>query len=269
MTGSPAGRNPVVVELGPAQFAFDPSQALDLRGLWLHGVDMSPGPGSGAGQPQPVGRGLEGLILTCGPDHIRQPCQLDGVSWPLHGSLSGCGAEDVQLSHAKPDRAVLEARVPVVAANGGRALLRRKYVLRLGPGYVRISVRDRLSAESGSDIRPMVMYHLNIDRRWTGLGTSLNETRIPSGDHRHCRPAPPALRLSGLQGPACQLSVVQCRATLPWFQSWGNDRMFCLEPASHPLVPRAHLTELGSLKTLLPDQVSETSISLQFSLRDR
>lgn len=253
---------------------FDRLSALDIAAFVVDGVDLSPGAAIPSDGDPRIDRALQGFLFTCGPDHIRHPEPIDGseagARYPLHGSLAGT---PVKHTHMSADATLCIATVEINLADGGHALLERRW--QVDADRHQVMLEDRLTNTGARAFPPMMMYHLNIAGRLAG-----NETRIVSpsfaegardwrfgeGESAHfCIPAHMGadgwseVALSPLAGLGGRRLTVRFRAdTLPFLQMWRCQRgaadVVSIEPASHRLAKRPELHAAGELTLLEPGQ---------------
>ncbi len=252
----------VQVAVAGVVFGFDRSQALDLRHLWIDGADLAPGPRPETGPDPVVDRALQGLIFTCGPDHIRQPCRVASVDWPLHGSLIRQPSSRPIL-HTWTCGATAVATVLISSPAGFRATVFRRYTIRDRQGP-EIFIEDLVCNHGPGPMMPMLMYHLNFRSDLLAEATVLNGRRLasPAVEAWRCGPAPPVVRLGPLAEFDACVSIVPGRGSLPWLQFWQRPDILAIEPVSHQLRPRTELEQRHA-------RVLNPSEEIRFSLRIR
>ncbi len=270
---------------GPKLF-LDETSVLDIGGCLIGGVDIAPGRAiPDDGDPR-IDHSLEGFLFTCGPDHIRHPEPIEGredsKKFPLHGSYSSHPAE-ILFWDARGDDAECRARVPVLLADGGTALLERHWRIDGGSGEVCLS--DRVTNTRRTAFARVHMYHMNVGA-WLfdekvrlsgamleGGGFAWNFGDDPGGVF--CVPAKtedgdwaevalgPIAAIGGLT-----LKVKFRTDTLPYLQMWRNQKepahVLGIEPVSHRLASRQDLVESGEIEWLKPGETAEYGLRFCF-----
>lgn len=265
---------------GP-RIALDPASVLDLRGVWAGGANWAPGLEIvDDGDPR-IWHSLQGFLFTAGPEHFRHPEPLpsgDG-RYPLHGSLAGHPARNIQLDQGL---SACSADVPVSLADGGRATLYRRWEIG-SDGMVCLS--DRLVNTGDQAFAPMLLYHMNIGGRLLDRGTRLAGDMLDGGgfpwDFRDdpggvfCVAA--AAQADGFArislGPVSAagdltLEVAFDSASLPYLQIWRCRRegvnVLGIEPCSHRWEKRAMLEAAGEMPLLLPGETRHYALRFRF-----
>lgn len=264
---------------------FDRSSALDIAAFVVDGFDLSPGAAIPSDGDPRIDRALQGFLFTCGPEHIRHPEPIDGSTedahYPLHGSLAGT---PVKHTHMSADATLCIATVEVNLADGGHALLERRWHVDVDRHEVMLE--DRLTNTGARAFPPMMMYHLNIAGRLVSEDTriispSLAEGergwRFGEGESAHfCIPAKVGVdgwsevALSPLAGIGGKRLIVRFRAdTLPYLQMWRCQRgaadVISIEPVSHRLAKRPELGAAGELTLLAPGLTQTYALSFAVS----
>ena len=270
---------------GPRLF-LDESSVLDIGSCFVGDVDLAPGRAIPDDGDSPIDHSLEGLLFTCGPDHIRHPEPIpgrkDGKKYPLHGSFSSHPAElvfwDVQEGGAE-----CRATVPVMLADGGKALLERHW--RMDGETGETCLTDKVTNTGPKPFPPLHMYHMNIgawlfdgDVRLTGLmlengGMPWNFGEDPGGVF--CVPAgrEDAAWAEVTLGPIAAIGGASLQVrfrtdTLPYLQVWRNQQapahVLGIEPVSHRWVSRQELAEKGELSMLKPGESVEYGLRFSF-----
>lgn len=260
---------------------FDRSSALDIAAFVVDGVDLSPGAAIPSDGDPRIDRALQGFFFTCGPEHIRHPELIaggeEGARYPLHGSLAGT---PVMHTHMSADATLCIATVEVNLADGGHALLERRW--HVDADRHEVMLEDRLTNTGAGAFPPMMMYHLNIAGRLVGDDTRIISPSFPEGERgwrigegesaHFCIPAKVGadgwseVALSPLAGVGGKRLTVRFRAdTLPYLQMWRCQRgmadVISIEPASHRLAKRPELDAAGELKLLEPGQTQTYALA--------
>ncbi|OCP17573.1 MULTISPECIES: DUF4432 family protein [unclassified Ensifer] len=264
---------------------FDRSSALDIAAFVVDGVDFSPGTAIPSDGDQRIDRALAGFLFTCGPEHIRHPEPIagggEGARYPLHGSLAGT---PVKHTHMSADSTLCIATVEINLADGGHALLERRW--HVDADRHEVMLEDRLTNTGADAFPPMMMYHLNIAGRLVGDDTRITSRsfaegergwRFSEGESAHfCIPADVGadgwseVTLSPLVGAGGKRLTVRFRAdTLPYLQMWrcqrGTADVISIEPASHRLAKRPELAGAGELQLLEPGQTRTYALAFGVS----
>ncbi|MCM2294173.1 DUF4432 family protein [Allorhizobium sp. BGMRC 0089] len=262
------------------RLVLDPSSMLDLRGVFVDGVDLSPHRAIPDDGDRRIDHSLEGFLFTCGPDHIRHPAPIPGghgARYPLHGSFSGHAAKVISSS---PDEC--SAVIDVRHADGGLSRLERRWSLDR-QGVVRLC--DRL-INCGEDAFPaFYMYHMNIAARLFDDHVQLEGAMLDKGGFGwrfgaepggvFCVPAGPeedgfaSIRLGPIAAIGGKTLLVRFdTATLPHLQIWRNQKapadVLGIEPVSHRWVDRPDLEAAGEFLPLQPGEAREFSLSFAF-----
>nr|CAD6411613.1 hypothetical protein REQ54_00899 [Rhizobium sp. Q54] len=271
---------------GPRLF-LDEGSVLDVGSCLVGAVDLAPGRAiPDDGDPR-IDHSLQGFLFTCGPDHIRHPEPIsgrkDGKKYPLHGSFSSHPAE-ILFWDAQEGDAECRARVPVVLADGGKALLERHWRIDGKSGEVCLS--DRLTNTGTSPFPPVQMYHMNIgawlfDGEVRLTGQMLENGSLPwnFGEDPGGVFCVPAARQGEAWAEVClgpiaaigglTLKVKFRTDTLPWLQVWRNQEapahVLGIEPVSHRWVNREELAERGEMKPLKPGKSIEYGLRFCFA----
>jgi hypothetical protein len=269
-----AGRGPRLV--------LDEASVLDIAGCFVNEIDVAPGRAiPDDGDPR-IDHSLEGFLFTCGPDHIRHPDVIGGYRYPLHGSFSAHPAEIV-FWDVQDDDAECRARVPVLAADGGKALLERHWRIDNATGEV--CLHDRVTNTGDRPMARVHMYHMNIgawlfDDAVHLSGKMLEGGRMPwnfgpEPGSVFCVPASEAEEVWAevALGPIAALGGVTLRVrfrtdTLPYLQIWRNQKdpahVLGIEPVSHRLASRTELTDSGELGWLQPGESADYALRFAF-----
>ncbi len=260
---------------------LDESSVLDIRGLIVKGVDLSPGRAiPDDGDPR-IDHSLEGFLFTCGPDHIRHPEPIAGSvgRYPLHGSFSSHPAHII----SKTDQDCV-AEIAVTHADGGQSLLTRHWRLDAETGVVTLS--DRVTNTGSTAFPVMLMYHMNIAAKLFDDAVRLEGDMLEGGGFGwrfgpepggvFCVPATAGadgwaqMRLGPLAAiGGLTLTVRFDTATLPHLQIWRNQQapahVLGIEPVSHRWVGRSELADAGELDMLAPGESRHYGLSFSFS----
>ncbi len=269
-----AGRGP--------RLMLDETSVLDVGSCLVDGVDLAPGTAvPDDGDPR-ISHSVQGFMFTCGPDHIRHPEPIDGHAermYPLHGSFSASPA-DVTLFECGELEARAEARITVHLADGGTALLMRRWRIDAETGEV--FLEDLLTNAGSSVFAPMLMYHMNLGARLFDDAVALSgdmfnpqSIKWTFGDedgHVFCVPAGQGdaeVRLGPIAPIGGKtLAVSFNTATLPYLQMWRNQlfpaNVLGIEPASHDWRSRATLGQEGALQTLQPGESRSYGLRFRF-----
>ncbi|WP_425356379.1 DUF4432 family protein [Xaviernesmea rhizosphaerae] len=260
--------------------AFDRGSALDLGPARLDGIDLAPGLAIPSDGDPRIDHALQGLLFTCGPDHIRHPEPVEGRSagdsgarYPLHGSLSATPVTAPQRTQAADGTLHLSGMAEIALADGGLARLHRRW--QLAPDGT-LSLSDSLENAGSAGFAPMMMYHINLGAQLFGpqtrvAGAMLEEGGLGwhfgAGESSHvCLPAASgaqdgwaSVRLGPLPGAGgAWLQLDFALEGLPFLQMWrrqsGVANVFALEPASHRIARRPVLREAGELVDLAPGE---------------
>lgn len=269
--------DPLWIDLpGPARLGFDPGQALDLRHVLIEDQDLAPLRDAPPLDDPIVARALQGLMFTCGPDHIRQSCQTrdaEGrvIHWPLHGNLVRTAAQKVAVKKGAGNTDV-RASIDLTGAHGGRIRILRHYHIRHDP--LAIVLSDQVINLGGEPFHPMMMYHINIPGRFLSKtsavvsGTGSLAIGLPEGTRKTCEAWDGRAHLALTNAPIAGLTLGADTGTLPLLQTWqhseANRRILSIEPVSHPLEDRTRLLHSGALLPLLAGGSLNYTVSFVF-----
>ncbi|MBB4006192.1 DUF4432 family protein [Allorhizobium taibaishanense] len=260
---------------------LDPTSVLDIKTLFVNGVDLSPHlaiPDDGDAR---ISASLEGFLFTCGPDHIRHPEPFDdgsGRKYPLHGSLSSHPAKIIAA-----DDTECRAEIAVTHADGGASRLDRHWRLDEATGTVYLS--DRVTNTGISAFPVFLMYHMNIAAKLFDDAVKLEGAMFEGGGFGwrfgpepgsvFCVPAAaeadgwaqmrlgPIAAIGGLT-----LTVRFDTASLPHLQMWRNQQnpahVLGIEPVSHRWVSRHELGDAGEWIMLEPGESRDYGLSFRF-----
>ncbi|MCO6185609.1 DUF4432 family protein [Rhizobium sp. L1K21] len=267
---------------GP-KLMLDETSVFDIGACFVHGVDIAPGPAVPDDGDARIRHSVQGFLFTCGPDHIRHPEPIKGQNdekYPLHGSFSASPAH-VTLFELGDQMSQAEAEVLVTLAAGGRALLKRRWVIDGDSGVVALS--DELSNIGAAPFAPMWMYHMNIgakhfDEKVKLSGAMFEPSEMDwtfgAGDgHVFCVPAGKGQARLSL-GPMAAvknttLHVGFDTAELPYLQMWRNQKrpahVLGIEPVSHDWKSRGELAEDGAMGQLQPGEMRRYGLQFSFS----
>lgn len=267
---------------GP-KLMLDETSVLDIGACFINGVDITPGPAVPDDGDARISHSVQGFMFTCGPDHIRHPELIEGqkaLRYPLHGSFAASAAK-VTMFEIGTLSSRAEAEVPVLLANGGSALLKRRWEIDGESGEV--SLNDTLVNSGDAPFAPMIMYHMNIGARHFDDAVKLSgamfdppETGWEFGDGDglvFCVPAGEGLAQMAL-GPIAAaggttLTVSFETEELPYLQMWRNQKrpahVLGIEPATHDWKPRTELARDGAMLTLEPGETRHFGLKFQFS----
>lgn len=266
---------------GP-RLVLDTTSVFDIGSCWVDGVDVSPGRAiPDDGDPR-IDHSLQGFLFTCGPDHIRHPfVDRDGLRFPLHGSASGHGAQDVCVETEGADL-IARARVPLTLVGGHLAELHREWRIRAQSGEVILS--DLLTNTGETAFPCFLMYHMNLGAEHFDADTRLEGAMLEGGGFPwrfgsrdgglFCLPAgldgTAEVRLGPIPALGGKILRVGFRTdTLPHLQVWHNQRaparVVGIEPVSHRLADRKALAEAGELEILAPGESRSFGLSFSFA----
>nr|WP_289851963.1 DUF4432 family protein [Rhizobium sp. SSA_523] len=264
---------------------LDEKSVLDIGACLVDATDVAPGRAiPDDGDPR-IDHSLEGFLFTCGPDHIRHPVPVGGNAgkrFPLHGSFSGNKA-DILFWDAQGEDAECTARIAVTTAEGGEALLERRY--RISGETGEVCLTDRVTNVGSLPFAKVHMYHMNLGAwlfdshvRLTGRmleGGSLawNFGEEPGGVF--CVPARSQSEdwAEVALGPIASLGGVTLKVkfktdTLPYLQVWRNQKapahVLGIEPVSHRLASREELSASGELHVLAPGESVDYALRFAF-----
>lgn len=272
-----AGKSPCVF--------LDETSVLDIGPCIVDGVNIAPERAiPDDGDPR-IDHSLEGFLFTCGPDHIRHPQPIvgdaTGRKYPLHGSFSSHPAEITHWSLVDGN-AEAAARVPVVLADGGSALLERMW--RIDGASGEVSLEDRVTNTSDHPRPTFLMYHMNVAAKLFDDPVQLQSTSFENGGFGwrfgeepgsvFCVPAQAEKGWASLTlGPIASIGSRSLKVsfrtdTLPYLQVWRNQKapanVLGIEPVSHRWVDRAELEEAGEFNVLQPGE--SRTYGLRFSI---
>lgn len=265
-----------------------PQSVLDVGSAVFHGVDLSPGSAVPTDGDPRIDKALPGFLFTCGPDHIRHPVPIEGVSdgrrYPLHGSLSSNPAQDILIEEDEGE-VICEARVAVSLAQGGSAELARRWRADRRVGH--ITLDDVISNTGDTPWPRFAMYHINFGTGLFDENTRLTGAMLPGGSQPwrfgegdtqiFCVPAAETAEHGWAEivvGPIAALdgrSVhIRFRTdSLPYLQVWRNQSpgsaVLGIEPVSHRFAPRDELIAAGDAPDFTPGE--SASYGLAFEVR--
>ncbi|MDI7863751.1 aldose 1-epimerase family protein [Rhizobiaceae bacterium n13] len=271
---------------GP-RLTLDPGSVLDIGACIVDGVDLSPHRAiPDDGDPR-IDHSLEGFLFTCGPDHIRHPEPIEGAAdgrkYPLHGSFSSHPAKVLLTTTDDNGDAVCEAEVAVQLAQGGTALLSRRWRIDAATGVVHLN--DRVTNTGTAAFPAFLMYHMNIGARHFDDGVRLAGAMLEGGGFPwafgegdggvFCVLAERAgeewatITLGPIAAIGGRSLKVSFRTdTLPHLQIWRNQKapahVFGIEPVSHRWVSRAELGAGGEFTMLKPRESRDYALSFTF-----
>ncbi|OLP61271.1 DUF4432 domain-containing protein [Xaviernesmea oryzae] len=264
--------------------AFDQASALDLGSVILGGVELAPGKAIPSDGDPRIDHALQGLLFTCGPDHIRHPEPVEGgrgAFYPLHGSLAATPVADLSVSEQADGAFVLEGHMDIALADGGAARLHRRWHF-AADGT--LALGDRLLNIGAEPFAPMMMYHVNLGGALLGEETRIEGAmledgafpwRFGEGESSHvCLPAHASSEqgwasvrlgpLPGLGGAVLQLDFAV--DGLAYLQMWrcqrGAANVFALEPVSHRIAKRPVLQDAGEMPMLAPGEAKDFALRL-------
>lgn len=272
--------------LGP-RLMLDEGSVLDIASCFVNDIDVAPGRAiPDDGDPR-IDHSLEGFLFTCGPDHIRHPVPIAGDAaggkYPLHGSFSSHPAEIVFWDNIEGDDAEAQARVSVATAEGGSALLERRWRIDRGTGEV--CLQDRVTNVGATAFARVHMYHMNIGAWLFDDGVKLFGATIESGQLPwNFGPEPGGVfcvkaAVEGEEwaevalGPIAALSGLTLKArfrtdSLPYLQVWRNQKdpahVLGIEPVSHRLASREELLRTGEMRMLEPGESADYALRFAF-----
>lgn len=265
---------------GP-RLVLDTTSVFDIGSCWVDGVDIAPGRAiPDDGDPR-IDHSLEGFLFTCGPDHIRHPSvDGNGLRFPLHGSASGHGAQNVSVETDNGDL-VARATVPLTLVGGHLAELQREWRIKAESGEVVLS--DLLSNTGPAAFPCFLMYHMNIGSRHFDADTRLHGGMLAGGaipwafgseeGGLFCVPAGEDAMAEVRLGPMLALGAKTLRVcfrtdTLPHLQVWHNQqlpaRVLGIEPVSHRLADRQALELADEITMLQPGESRSFGLSFSF-----
>ena len=240
-----------------------------------------------------------GLLFTCGPENVGDPCESDGRTLAMHGTRTFlptygicCSAENEKGEYVLRVR----GKMRIASLFGENITLVRELVSKAETSSVEII--DTIENQGSSVYEYMLLYHINFGfplvspdstihtnhdevRYLTGLGKPADA--IPRPEEYQTFAAPQkafsevAFEMRKVRGnPVCaelenrKLGIrasVSCNPeNLPCLTEWINlmeqDYVLGIEPGTHYPIGRAAAKETGGLASLLPGETKTYSVSI-------
>lgn len=258
-----------------------PDRSCDIGQVWLDGRPLAWKGPIGLSEPARLrgNQALSGLMTTCGYDHIRQPETDDGRAYPLHGTMMHQGAlvRTADMVILENETAILriEADATQFSLDRGGMRLRRRIDMPVGGTEIRLC--DHVTVLSMAQ-PVMAMYHFNFayplagpDARLELEGSDITaESLGVEGVTTH----PVRLDSERARAELCtsngklRVTLDFNASALPIFQTLRNStdgiNLTCLEPASHPRMPREKLRAAGMLEPCQPGETREFQLIMKF-----
>ena len=276
LDGPEAGQEALAVSTGGGlSFWALLGRGLDIGPLWWRGEPVDWQHPAGIVAPQfvdrqgdggrGVERGLGGMLVTCGLDHVRQP----SGGYPLHGHhpftparLLACGERDGVL--------VVEGETVTFHLSRGGFRLRRR--IEAPVGGVSVRVLDTVTNIGFETCELHLLYHWNLGPAWSGdavLQVNGVAWEGPAGDAPEivCRASGSAKRSDVTLDRATDgLSLRFENMGLPWLQVWRNPRLdvLAVEPCTSE---RRSDGRSGPGRKLVAGEAAETFQELSFQSR--
>lgn len=259
------------------RLGFALNQGLDLRHVVIEGQDLAPLAQAPPTNDPIISRALQGLLFTCGPDHIRQT--EDGkdttgraVSWPLHGQFTRHAASQVSKSDNN-EQTEVRARVSMVVSNNHPIDVDRIYHINHQP--FSITLTDHICNQGTSPIPIMMMYHFNIKGAFLAPAVAVTATHKSyavgpnAAMERACFAWSGTARMPLVNAPVSEICLTADCDELPFLQLWqrhdASGSVLSIEPVSHPHLPRAELHEGGMLRLLDPGEMRTFKVTLDLA----
>ncbi len=234
-----------------------------------------------------------GFFTTCGLRAVGSPCEDDGETLPLHGTISHTPAESVMISeHAEEIIITAEIRDAVLFAD--KLTLRRTY--RISCRQNTVALHDEVVNEGSRTSPVMLLYHCNmgypllsetsevliphvsVSARNAHAAASIETARVmeqPQADYEECCYYYDMQQMRGRAYAGIYNRTVGTGVVLSYdptgldcFTEWKmmgkHDYVLGLEPGNCYPDGRDVMRERGILKTLAPDGRYQTDLSFAF-----
>ena len=148
-------------------FTVAADRCADIYRLSFQGVNMGFFAPNGYVAPrfyQEPGKGFlksftAGFFTTCGLDHLGAPCEVDGVAYPLHGTIGNTPAERVWWNETE-DAIEIHGIVNDSRIFGRKLMLHR--TLTCGKFENRLTITDTVENLGDAPEPVFLMYHMNM-----------------------------------------------------------------------------------------------------------
>ncbi len=234
-----------------------------------------------------------GFFTTCGLTAVGTPCEDEGESLPLHGTLSNTPSQLLGIEETG-EALIVRLQIRDTQIFGRKLVLKRSYIF----SYTENSfeVKDTVTNEADTQSPYMIMYHCNYGYP---LVSENSEIVIPNNDmtsrNEHAEEnKATALKLQkpqaeyeeccyyfdvkekegkakvGIYNPDINMGLVMSydKKALPYFVEWKmmgkTDYVLGLEPANCTPDGRNVLRQNGTLKFLNPDESATTGVKFTF-----
>lgn len=239
-----------------------------------------------------------GFFTTCGLTAVGSPCEDEGESLPLHGTLSNTPSE-LKCIEETENELIVKLTVRDTQIFGRKLVLKRQYVFSYTENT--FSVTDTVTNEADTTSPYMIMYHCNYGYPLLSENsvlkiphssmTSRNEhaeeykdsalkMKKPQTAYEECCyyfdvDEKDGLAKVGIFNPDIERGLVMSynKKTLPCFVEWKmmgkTDYVLGLEPANCTPDGRDVLRRNGTLKFLQPNQSETTGVTFSFVEKEK
>ena len=231
-----------------------------------------------------------GFITTCGLSAVGAPCEDDGESLGLHGTISNTPCENI--GHWIADDGIhIKAIIRDAAIFARKLILEREYVVSLDKNEIKMT--DKVKNIGSSDSPYQILYHCNMGYPLLDVDSEITipaKKIIPQNDHAatgldvcHKCEQPQAdysemCFYHEMEGEASAeiyspkvnkgLKMEYNADLLPYFTQWKMmgeyDYVMGFEPANCLPEGRAKMREKGILKTLKAGEETQHTITFKF-----
>ena len=235
-----------------------------------------------------------GFFTTCGLTAVGSPCEDEGESLPLHGTLSHIPAE-LRAIEETADQLVINMQVRDAALFGRKLVMDRVYRF----SYLEnvFTVEDTVTNEADVTSPYMILYHCNMgyplvsensrlvipndgvvardDFAAEHISTALTLEKPQANYRERCYyydvKAENGIATLGIFNPDICKGVVMSydKAALPRFIEWKmmgmTDYVLGLEPGNCTADGRDVLRNNGTLQFLNPDESQKTAVTFRFT----
>ena len=281
------------------EFTVSADRAADITRLTFQGANMSYISPCGYTAPtyyDKDGTGFlksftSGFITTCGLNNIGIPCEDEGESFGLHGTISHLPAEHIYYTETD-DEITISAEIRDAEIFRQKLILKRQYKVSKTSNH--IEVLDSVENEGSRPEPLMMMYHMNMGYplldEHSFLSVSSNEVeprdeRAAEGIGSWHQMLPPtanfeeqcyyhhfndAKACAKLYSPTIRkgLAVTFYTDTLNIMTQWKmmgqRDYVLGMEPCNHKLYGRRALRENNDLKYINPGETISFRMEIDF-----
>lgn len=234
-----------------------------------------------------------GLLTTCGPNHLGNPCEDQGEKLGQHGRWSSlAGRQVADLTDFEEGNIEIDGRLYEMVTMGHKIAIRRKIKSEFGKSF--IVIEDEIRNEGNSPAPLTMLYHINFgypflnedatvhipskecvgcDAYTTERLCEAGSVKNPAGDHfekNYTHTFDDEMVTAYIHNPqianGLAVYIKFDSKALPYMTQWAleniKDYVVAIEPANVPCETRSVLREKGMLPEIAPGEVVKFRIEI-------